>query len=154
VWLASIALRDERGEIIATGDWTPEMQEYGDMQLRTSGLGGVGDASRQRCFRMNITRCLHRAVTKKELRVAPAWWHESRAVDIAGAPVEVLWSVGLPDTPSARPCANPGHQIINPTRPDLWVPEDCGVCLSCQARAAQNPKGCRCALCMAREEIT
>lgn len=147
MWLASVALRDSAGEIIGNATWTPEMWRYAEMTLTSTVLGGVGDRRRERLFRMNITLCLHRGVTPQELRRLPAWWHEADAVNLAGGPIEVLWSRGLPRTLSAEPCDNPTHRTLPPNgrqpRPDLWVPEDCGRCPSCVARiAAQAAPGC------------
>lgn len=145
MWLASAVLRDDNGEIVATVRWTADMWRYAEMTLKSTVLAGVGDRSRERFFRMNITACLHRGVTPQELRRLPAWWHAATAVDLAGGPIEVLWSHGLPRTLSAEPCAHPGRRPIDPRgrRPDLWIPVDCGRCLSCQARiVAETSSGC------------
>lgn len=149
MWLASVTIRQKNGDIIATGDWSEEQRTYATRILRGRVLEGVGDQNRERCFRMNVSFCIHRGVLRRELRMVPQWWHASQAVDIAGAPVEVLWSKGVPDVPSAQPCARPRREIVDPGRPDLWVPLDCGSCASCLARAAQQSKACCCVLCTA-----
>jgi len=95
----------------------------------------LGDRSGKRFWCINPA-CAWRGVTPKELRLLPDWWHVARSVNLAGGPVEVLWSKGLPDTPSAQPCAIPRREPINPRRPDLWAPIDCGECPSCLARKA------------------
>lgn len=119
------------------------MWDYALITLRTTVLGGLGDRTRERFFRMNITACLHRGLTPRDLRRLPDWWHQAASVNLAGGPIEVIWSRGLPDTPSAQPCANPRKQMISSTRPDLWIPQDCGACPSCVARRAyEQEPGC------------
>ena len=98
---------------------------------------------RQQCgerFNGDVTTaCLHRGIRADELERIPKWWHEAEAIDIAGGPVELLWSKGVPEIPSAMPCHNPGKQIIG-ARLDLWFPVDCGECEPCVAR--QNVRTC------------
>lgn len=116
------------------------MWKHAEECLRFDALGGIGDQSRERFFRMCITACLHRGIRDDELRLIPAWWHDAEAVDIAGGPVEVLWSKGVPEIASAMPCHNPGKRLLDPFRPDLWFPVDCGECEPCVARA--NVRSC------------
>jgi len=110
------------------------MWRYAEATLRKTVLGGAGDPERERFFRMCITACLHRGVTQSELRRLPQWWHDAPAVDLAGGPLEVLWSKGVPDILSAQPCAQPCRKLLDPRRPDLYLPLDCGTCPSCLAR--------------------
>lgn len=117
------------------------MWRHAEEVLRTVALGGIGDESRERFFRMCITACLHRGVRADELALIPAWWHEADAVDIAGGPVEVLRSTGVPEIPSAMPCRNSGRQALDPFRSDLWIPVDCGACEPCRARQAVRTRG-------------
>lgn len=131
--MASISKKDAAGRIIGAYSWTPERITYMTGVLQRYALDGVGDPARQRCFRMNITLCLHRAVTEKEASRLPQWWWDEPPGE-AGQPVQVLWSTGLPDIPSARPCDNPIRDEAFRNRPDLWIPVDCGKCLPCLAR--------------------
>jgi hypothetical protein len=84
---------------------------------------------------MNITFCVHRAVSEEEKARLPACW-AGAAGGLAGGPVEVLWSRGIEHRPAAMPCECPDHLVIDPLRPDLWLPLDCGRCPPCLARAA------------------
>jgi len=84
---------------------------------------------------MNITVCLHRAATVEEINGLPAEWHGNIG-GMAGGPVACLWSRGIPDAPSCLPCAKPIRLPTSEDRPDLWIPEDCGQCPPCKARAA------------------
>ena len=99
-------------------------------------LGPLGDRSRERLFRMNVTLCLHRALRPDELERLPASFFSGAAQGLAGPPVAVLWET-VPGAASTKPCANPGHEIIPgyADDPHGWVPRECGVCPSCQARA-------------------
>ena len=134
VWLCSVSHYDpRRGRIIGTGEWSG-----GDFALATrlalSALRGVGDPARERAFRMNITFCVHRLVSDAEREELPASWGEASG-GLAGGPVEVLWSRGIPHRPAAMPCADPLHEVLDARRPDLWLPLDCGRCEPCRARA-------------------
>lgn len=133
VWLASVSLKRRSGTV-ATGTWDrSDLREAEDLIDRT--LEGLGDTSREREFRMNITLCRHRAMTDTEIAAMPPEFRDGRAFDIAGSPVEVLWSKGVKEAVSTQPCANPGHRVHNLSRPDLWIPIDCGACEPCKARA-------------------
>ena len=134
VWLCSVSKQDKSGETVGTAKWKPEDFAMAE-RLALSALAGVGDPERQRAFRMNITFCVHRAVSDEEKAQLPKEWAGARG-GMAGGPVEVLWSRGIEHKPAAMPCHNPHHMVIDQSRPDLWVPEDCGKCEPCQARAA------------------
>lgn len=135
VWLASLSRRSSvTGEPIPTGRWSPRDRADAEATLRRV-LGGVGDARRERLFRMNVTLCLHRAVNDEEWVALPSAFHETRAVGFAaGAPIEVLWE-SEPGSPSTRPCAAPQQHRLGFRDPDLWLPVDCGRCGPCLARA-------------------
>jgi hypothetical protein len=134
VWLASISRRNPiTGSLVATGDWTGAQMAEIEAMMDTL-LDGVGDASRERCFRMCITLCRHRAISGAEHMGLPKEWHEAPAVDLAGAPVELLWTKGIPDRPAAQPCHNPRRQPIGNPFDGLYVPVDCEECETCQAR--------------------
>lgn len=139
MWLASLSKHDQRGRIIGTGDWcwrTRELREA-EQELRRA-LEGVGDPSMERLFRMNITLCLHRAVSAEEAARLPAEWDEAPG-GLAGGPIEVLWQHGVPDLPQTKPCEAPTREVIDASRPDLWLPGDCGICAPCLGRAAIRP---------------
>ena len=133
MWLASASVW--RGSwIVGTGQWRPRVRDQVAAILRDEVMDGIGDLDAQRLFRMNVTLCLHRSLTTQEEERLPADWHEVPPLDIAGGPVEVLWE-NVPARPSAQPCGQPRHVQAPPGRPDLWIPEDCGRCEPCLARA-------------------
>lgn len=134
VYLASMSRRHpQTGEIIPTGKWSASMRAYGEGVLRRA-IGKHGDVRRERLFRMNVTLCRHRALTDAEVAALPAWFHDADAIDIAGGPVEVLWE-SVPGRPSTQPWRRPNRVVMIPSRPDLWIPEDCGHCDPCLGRA-------------------
>lgn len=129
VWLASVACRDGRGELVATGDWPADARTRAD-EILTRLLAGVGDESREVVFRMNITLCRHRGLTDEEEASLGADFHDAPATDTAGCSVETIWRKGV-DSPASLPCENPGRVVADRSRPDLWLPEPCGVCGPC-----------------------
>ena len=135
VWLASISRRAVLADKpLAVGLWSKQTIEESTALLKRA-LAGVGDETRERCFRMNITLCLHRALTPAEVNALPDWFHTAPALDLAGGPVEVLWETeeGWETT---RPCHAPERMSLWPGDPLLWFPQDCGWCPPCQARRA------------------
>lgn len=132
VWLASLSMRDRNGNIIPTARW-------GDIRLGRAQhsidtlLEGLGDRGRERSFRMCITLCRHRALSEAEADQLPEDWWTTPAVDLAGGPVEVLWHRGVPESLSTQPCTNPTRI---PMGIGLYLPEDCGTCEPCGARAS------------------
>jgi hypothetical protein len=141
VWLASYSRRSYRvlggragSHIKATGTWKPEDFEEGYRRL-CDALRGVGRPDMERLFRMNVTLCLHRVATDEEVEGLRGFWDKVEP-GLAGGPVEVLWSKGLPLSESCKPCHHPKHQQVVASRPDLWVPQDCRQCPPCLARAA------------------
>jgi hypothetical protein len=134
VWLASVSLRDSRDNIIGTSKWTPRHWQHARKLLSDVVLNGCGDLERERMFRMCITLCLHRGLRPDELASIPDWWHQARATDLAGGPLEIIYSKGISDIESAKPCHNPRQQLIDMRRLDLWLPLDCGQCPPCVAR--------------------
>jgi hypothetical protein len=136
VWLASVSRRDSAGKIKPTGTWTKADRAAGLNWLRAL-LGGVGDPRHERCFRMNITLCFHRALTTaEEARIGPGC-----AVHLAGGPIEVLWQKGCSDSPTTLPCRAPVRHQIDAGDDRLWVPLDCGECEPCRARALVQATG-------------
>jgi len=113
VWLASVSLRDRRGEIIGTAKWQEREWRFAEDVLKNHALAGAGDESRERMFRMCITACLHRGIRDDELDQIPQWWFDAEAVDIAGGPIEIIYAKGVPDIESAKPCRKPGKRLID-----------------------------------------
>jgi hypothetical protein len=132
VWLASLSIRDRNGNVAPTEKWSAERMDAAQASIDTL-LSGLGDQEHERSFRMCVTLCRHRALTANEADELPNDWWTTPAEDLAGGPVEVLWSRGIPSRPSTEPCANPTKV---PLAPGLFFPEDCGVCPSCAARKA------------------
>ncbi len=136
MWLASVSLRDRRGDIIGTAKWSPRQWKHAEWLLKNVALKNAGDESRERMFRMCITACLHRGIRDDELDQIPQWWFDAEAIDIAGGPIEILYAKGVPDIESAKPCHHPRKQLIDLRRTDLYFPRDCGECPPCVARAS------------------
>lgn len=133
VWLASFSRW--RGDLaIAVPRWTEGQFRDGQEQLYRI-LDGVGDPTRERLFRMNVTLCLHRAASDFEVSQLPRWFHSYPACGLAGGPVKVLWE-NVPGSLSTKPCAAPVKVKLDKRDPLLWFPEDCGRCAPCRARAA------------------
>lgn len=133
VWLASVSVARD-GRTVGAADLDDAARDL-VKALLWEVMDGAGDESRQRLFRMNVTTCLHRAARADEVARVPAYFHTCEAVGLAGGPVAVLWET-VPGKPSTKPCENPRRQIAIPSRPDLWIPGDCGDCEPCRARAA------------------
>jgi len=133
VWLCSVSFAPG-GRIRATGTWSAAELALAE-RLARSALAGVGAESQERAFRMNVTFCVHRAVSAAEKARLPPQWAGAPG-GLAGGPVEVFWSRGIAHRPAAMPCASPARLVLDRARPDLWVPEDCGTCPACVARHA------------------
>ena len=139
VWLASVSLRTPNG-IVPNTLWT-ESQKAHARKLLAAALKGVGDPEVWRLFRMQITYCLHKAVSDHELELVTVQWRDMPGTALAGGPVEILDSAGCSPSPSVLPCENPTciplHKLVGgpPQHPDAWFPEDCGQCAPCLARA-------------------
>ncbi len=131
VWLCSVS-RSRYHQTLATKKWTKGEFATAE-QIAHDALEGVGHVYCERAFRMNITFCIHRALSATEMDRLPSTW-QCLPGGLAGGPVEVLWSRGIAHREAAMPCHRPGHLIIREKRPDLWVPEDCGKCPPCVER--------------------
>lgn len=118
---------------MATETWRHEFDVTYRRMVRL--MEGLGDPTRERLFRMNITLCLHRVASDAEVAALPPHFKQDTP-GLAGGPIEILWSKGLETSLSCQPCANPTRRVLEPSRPDLWVPDPCGKCPSCLARAA------------------
>lgn len=137
VYLVSLSRRSPiSGKRLSTSVWSKAMMDE-SMGLLRQALGGAGDASRERIFRMQVTVCLHRALTPEEVASLPEYFHADQAVDLAGGPVEILYEteVGLLST---QPCEQPEHIPLDRTNPLLWLPGDCGRCPPCLDRATRD----------------
>jgi hypothetical protein len=119
---------------MAVPRWAPAVRFEAEAGLRAA-LDGVGDPTRERLFRMNVTLCLHRAATDAEVAGQPDWFLTHPACGLAGGPVEVLWE-NTPGADSTKPCRSPRKMVLPGVKdPLLWIPQDCGRCKSCRARA-------------------
>jgi hypothetical protein len=83
---------------------------------------------------MQVTMCLHRALTPEEVSQLPDYFHTDPATDLAGGPVAILRET-VEGWPSTKPCHAPIKHKLDPRDPLLWFPIDCGECGPCQARA-------------------
>ncbi len=136
VWLVSVSRKSViTDRFVPVVRWTPDQMSEA-RHLMEQVLRGVGDKQRQRRFRMNVTLCLHRALTDAEVAQLPGGC-AFIPVNLAGGPVEVLWETE-PGSDSTKPCEHPIRQPFpgEPSDPDLWLPVDCGRCAPCRARAA------------------
>lgn len=146
MWLASVSRHHPRHGIVPTTEWNRTTLREAHGRL-VDLLRGVGDTSMERFFRMCVTACFHRALTADEAAGLSAAWKAAPAVDLAGAPVEVIAQHGVPESclVSTSPCASPTKRLLMPKQPGqrwpLWLPQDCGACASCLARAALRPTG-------------
>jgi hypothetical protein len=134
VWLASISRRRPNDRIVYVPDWSPSQRREAERLLRRV-VDGIGDPSRERLFRMNITLCLHRAATDAEVAAQPAWFLQARGCGLAGGPVEVL-SETVPGAASTKPCLAPQREWID-RHPHAWIPIGCGLCEPCRARTSR-----------------
>ncbi len=138
VWLASISKTSSSGRVVSALKLSPRLLREA-LALLNSALRGVGDIERERGFSMCITTCLHRALSPEEVGALPEDWHTTPALDIAGGPVRVLYSRGIPPILSVEPCEDFEKQEIgqlDSTNEPLWIPIECGGCPPCLARAA------------------
>jgi hypothetical protein len=134
VWLASVSRRNPAtGRLVANPTWTEGLRAQAIALLRGA-VRGLGDPTRERLFRMNITYCLHRAASDAEEAGQDEIFRCQAPTGLAGGPIEIL-SETEPGAASTRPCAAPGKQYIDRTDRLLWLPIDCGQCEPCRARA-------------------
>ena len=134
MWLASVSLRDITGALVPTAYWNA-VNRGNASTLLDSVLRGLGDETRQRQFRMPVTFCRHRAVTEREEAGLPKWWRDAPPCDLAGPPLEVMWTKGIKESLSLQPCADPGRAPLGDD-PDIYLIVPCGACPSCKARDA------------------
>jgi hypothetical protein len=108
VWLASVSKRATNGRIIPASKYPPRLERLALVELRRA-LRGVGDESRERCFAMCITLCLHRALSDDEIAALPASFHDAPALDVAGGPLRTIYTKGFDPPLSCQPCEHPTH---------------------------------------------
>lgn len=134
VWLASVGLHDRQGNVIATTQWPDEERER-VRALIDKTLDNLGDESREVEFRMMITLCRHRGLSREEEEGLPASFHEAPAVDTAGASIELLSVKGVSGD-AIKPCMFSKKEFAFLPRQDIWLPVPCGKCKTCRAREA------------------
>src|SRR5262245_66552327 len=121
VWLCSISRRSPlRGGRLATPLWTPQTMAESIALLRRC-VGPAGNPARERVFRMQITICLHRAITAEESQQLPGWFHEAPPTDLAGGPIEIGFEIE-DSWRSTKPCHAPLKDPLDGTTPWLYVP--------------------------------
>lgn len=137
MWLVSVSTV-QNGDFVPTEVWTADDRLKIAEGLINRVLEGRGDPLRERSFRMNITLCRHRVLSDNEKLLLPCDFKAAKAKDIAGGPVATLWhTAAMPNGPSVQPCVSPHRRYIpGLDDPRLWVPQDCGHCDPCLARAA------------------
>lgn len=137
MWLCSVSTRQAEA-IVPTEVWVADERLKIAEGLIDRVLDGRGDPLLQRSFRMNITLCRHRVLSAEEQALLPCDFKTAKAQDMAGGPVATLWHTPLmPNGPSVQPCVQPHRlQILTLDDPRLWIPQDCGHCDPCLARAA------------------
>ena len=136
MWLASVAMRNRRGQIVPVSDWAYPERQRAETYIDRA-LSGLGNPRRERQFRMVATLCRHRALSDAEARSLPESFYTEPAHDLAGGPVAIEWEHGIPHVLSTEPCAKPGRQPFPGAESHrLWLPVDCGECPSCLARSA------------------
>src|SRR4051812_20264218 len=119
VWLASLSRRSPiSGKRLSTQVWDARTMDDSIALLRRI-LGPAGDASRERIFRMQITLCIHRALSIDEIAALPDWFHTDGGTDLAGGPVEIIWESEEGQL-STRPCERPIRHPLDKTNPLLW----------------------------------
>lgn len=124
----SVSFRTNKG-VVPTSRWLRGQHQHAE-RLIDQALGDLGDRNFERAFRMCITTCRHRVLNAAERAQLPVGFARS-ARDIAGCPVEVLWSRGIPpELDASRPC-DLGR--LKRVPPGVLVPDPCGSCAACQA---------------------
>lgn len=134
VWLASISRMRPNGKTLYVPEWSAAQMRDAERRVREL-VWGVGNPTRERLFRMNVTLCLHRAATDAEVRAQAPWFLTAPGSGLAGGPVQVL-SETEPGSQSTRPCHHPERYPIDRNNTHAWIPIDCGSCVPCLARKA------------------
>ena len=132
MWLASVSRVRANGRRLYVPEWSGPQLREAERQLRLL-ISNVGDVTKERLFRMNITLCLHRAATDAEVAAQPEWFLKTAGCGLAGGPVRVL-SETVAGSPSTKPCEAPRKQVVDRHSPHGWIPVGCGQCEPCRAR--------------------
>lgn len=135
VWLASISRFRPNGNRSYVPEWSASQRRDAERQLRQL-LNGVGDVTKERLFRMNVTLCLHRAATDAEVAAQPSWFLTAPGCGLAGGPVEVI-SETVAGSLSTKPCESPSKQVVDQRSPHGWLAVGCGQCAPCRARTTR-----------------
>lgn len=149
MWLASVSrsrLTHPVGQLWPAKEWAdnPNLRRDG-VELLEQVLDGVGDGRWERLFRMCVTLCLHRGLSDEEIARLPTWWREAKGKALAGGPLKVYYSRGVPEgLVSCDPCEKPGREYFPGHRRNIWVPIDCGKCPPCLQRAEIEETGVVC----------
>jgi hypothetical protein len=130
VWLASASFwpPPTYEEPVLTPAWNADKRSRAEGLLNMA-LRGLGDSSRERVFRMNLTYCKHRAVSNGEAAGLPGSFWSCGPQHLAGGPLEII-SETVEGSLSTRPCEHPTQERMGKT----WVPTDCKACGPCRAR--------------------
>lgn len=149
MWLASLSrtrLTYPRGRVWPASEWAdiPQQRAVGLGILRNA-LDGAGDDRWERAFRMCLTLCLHRGLSDDEMSLLPEDWMAARGRALAGGPLNVYYSRGVPDgLLSADPCHTPGREQLPGMPAGVFLPVDCGDCPPCLQRADIESGGVVC----------
>jgi hypothetical protein len=136
VWLASISKTSLlTGDFAYVPEWSPETFATAE-RLLLDALAGAGNPARERLFRMNVTLCLHRALSTAEVAALPPRFYADGGSGLAGGPVAILRETERGGN-STLPCEAPLRQRLPGSRSVAygWLPRDCGSCEPCRARA-------------------
>ena len=119
--------------------WSPREVAFAQ-RLAERVLDGLGDPSIARAFRMCVTLCFHRALRSDERAAMPAWFRACRPVHIAGPPLRLLWSKGVPEElETLRPCRAPLRRGL-PGHPGAYLFDCCEDCVACLANEATRQR--------------
>jgi hypothetical protein len=137
VWLASLSLRLRSTGLIRPAElWHKDTLKAAKEVVRRSLLKGIGDVSMERMFRMCMTLCFHRALTREEIEGLPPQFLANKPRDFAGGPLHTYYSRGVPkDLPTLVPCMKPRKTYLDMSL-ENYVVNDCGECRPCMARLA------------------
>lgn len=107
-------------------------------------LTDIGHPERWRAFRMCLTVCYHKVALPDEVDAAFGL-RRPHGHNLAGGPVEIL-AESEPAPTSAKPCENPSFRDVFA----MPIPQDCGKCKPCEARATYH-KRATCPACKSRK---
>jgi hypothetical protein len=137
IWVAAISVY-HAGVVRQALEWKPDLVQR-HLKKLVAALRGVGDESRERCFRGAVTLHLHRALTAEEYAGLPEAWRALVPIGVAESPVEIIYTKGLRESLAAEPCRELLQRPLEPVQvrqhaPPLWIPKECAQCDTCKAR--------------------